>query len=175
MNTLQHALADSGAEPRSVLERWSAGELLQPKRAGSHRIGRRFLVWLGGILAVLLGLSLLGAGYESVAEAADARAYPDRSAGRRGRLSASHQLRWHGQPHRGDRGGWAIGPRHGAVGCSQGRPRPHGSAPTIARAWATASRVHCRALPSASLKSCTRCCSARYPGRTCWSGTPRAA
>ena len=72
MNKLQHALADSGAEPRSVLERWSAGELLQTKRAGSHQIGRVLIGLVG--LVVLLGL--LGAVYESVAEAADARAYP---------------------------------------------------------------------------------------------------
>ncbi|MBV9601609.1 MAG: hypothetical protein JOZ87_32785 [Chloroflexi bacterium] len=38
--------------------------------------GRRILVWTGRILAVLLGLALLGAGYESVSEAADARADP---------------------------------------------------------------------------------------------------
>ena len=36
---------------------------------------RRFLIWLGRVLAVLLGLALLGAVYESVSEAADARAY----------------------------------------------------------------------------------------------------
>src|SRR5688572_2906899 len=41
-----------------------------------NRRARRLLVWLGGIVAVLLGLGLVGAGYESVAEAADARAYP---------------------------------------------------------------------------------------------------
>src|SRR5438270_10597658 len=37
---------------------------------------RRFLLGSGRILAVLLGLALSGAAYESVAEAADARAYP---------------------------------------------------------------------------------------------------
>jgi pimeloyl-ACP methyl ester carboxylesterase len=37
---------------------------------------RRFLIGSGKILAVLLGLALLGAAYESVSEAADARAYP---------------------------------------------------------------------------------------------------
>jgi pimeloyl-ACP methyl ester carboxylesterase len=40
------------------------------------RRGRAGLVWLGGMVAVLLGLGLLGAGYEVVAEAADVRAYP---------------------------------------------------------------------------------------------------
>ena len=40
------------------------------------RRGRGFLVWLGGIVAVLLGLSLVGAWYESMAAAADVRAYP---------------------------------------------------------------------------------------------------
>jgi pimeloyl-ACP methyl ester carboxylesterase len=48
----------------------------------SHRVsppqrrGRRRLVWLGRTVAVLMGLMLLGAVYESVAEAADVRAYP---------------------------------------------------------------------------------------------------
>ena len=72
MNKLQHALADSGAEPRSVPERWSAGELVQTKRAGSHQVGRVLIGLVG--LVVLLGV--VGAVYESVAEAADARAYP---------------------------------------------------------------------------------------------------
>ncbi len=40
------------------------------------RRGRGCLVWLGGMVAALVGLMLLGALYESVAEAADARAYP---------------------------------------------------------------------------------------------------
>lgn len=40
------------------------------------RRGRGCLVWLGGILAIFLGLMLFGALYESVAEAADMRAYP---------------------------------------------------------------------------------------------------
>src|SRR5512140_1444829 len=40
------------------------------------RRGRRALIWLGGILAGLLFLILVGAIYESAAEAADARAYP---------------------------------------------------------------------------------------------------
>ncbi|MCX6024566.1 MAG: alpha/beta hydrolase, partial [Chloroflexi bacterium] len=38
--------------------------------------GRRFLIWLVGIVTGLLGLLLLCAGYESVSEAADARTYP---------------------------------------------------------------------------------------------------
>ncbi len=37
---------------------------------------RGCLIWLGGLVAALLGLMLLGAGYESMAEAADVRAYP---------------------------------------------------------------------------------------------------
>ena len=45
---------------------------LQP----SKKRGRRFLRWLGGIVAGLLILSLLGAVYELAAEAADARTYP---------------------------------------------------------------------------------------------------
>src|SRR3954463_67263 len=41
-----------------------------------QRRGRGCLVWLGGMVAVLAGLMLLGALYESLAEAADVRAYP---------------------------------------------------------------------------------------------------
>src|SRR4051794_24832496 len=37
---------------------------------------RRFLIGSSKVLAILLGVALLGAGYESVSEAADARAYP---------------------------------------------------------------------------------------------------
>ena len=37
---------------------------------------RRFLIGSSKVLAVLLGVALLGAAYESVSEAADARAYP---------------------------------------------------------------------------------------------------
>jgi pimeloyl-ACP methyl ester carboxylesterase len=37
---------------------------------------RRFLIWCGRVLAVVIALALLGAAYESVSEAADARAYP---------------------------------------------------------------------------------------------------
>ena len=37
---------------------------------------RRFLIWSSRLLMVLFGLALLGAAYESVSEAADARAYP---------------------------------------------------------------------------------------------------
>jgi pimeloyl-ACP methyl ester carboxylesterase len=40
------------------------------------RRGRRFLIWFGGIVAGLLILSLVGAIYESLAEAADAQANP---------------------------------------------------------------------------------------------------
>ncbi len=40
------------------------------------RRGRGCLVWLGGMVVVVLGLMLLGACYESVAEARDVRAYP---------------------------------------------------------------------------------------------------
>src|SRR5919202_7009205 len=50
-----------------------------PGKLGSatwKRRGRGFLVWLGGIVGVLVGLMLVGAWYESMAAAADARAYP---------------------------------------------------------------------------------------------------
>jgi len=46
------------------------------RHVGARGAGRGFLVWLARILAVLVGLSLLGAVYESISEAADARAYP---------------------------------------------------------------------------------------------------
>ena len=42
----------------------------------TKRRGRGCLVWLGGMVAALLGLLLLGALYESVSEASDRRAYP---------------------------------------------------------------------------------------------------
>jgi pimeloyl-ACP methyl ester carboxylesterase len=44
--------------------------------SGAKRRGRRWPVWLGGIVVALLALTLLGAGYESWAEAAGARANP---------------------------------------------------------------------------------------------------
>lgn len=53
------------------------GNYHQPKQvAPRRRRGRRWLVWLGGSVAVLFGLLLLGTWYESVAEAADVQAYP---------------------------------------------------------------------------------------------------
>ena len=45
-------------------------------KPASKRRGRGCLVWLGGGLAVLLGLALIGYIYEPFAEAADAKAYP---------------------------------------------------------------------------------------------------
>lgn len=45
--------------------------LHRPKRRG-----RGCLFWLGGFVVVVLGLMLIGAFYESLAEAADVRAYP---------------------------------------------------------------------------------------------------
>lgn len=44
--------------------------------SGAKRRGRRWAIWLGRIAAVLLGLTLMGARYESWAEAADARGNP---------------------------------------------------------------------------------------------------
>jgi pimeloyl-ACP methyl ester carboxylesterase len=44
-------------------------------RIPTHR-GRKAMIWLGGILAVLLILILAGGIYEPLAEAADAKAYP---------------------------------------------------------------------------------------------------
>jgi pimeloyl-ACP methyl ester carboxylesterase len=45
-------------------------------KSTSKRRGRGCLQWLGGGLAVLLGLALVGYLYEPLAEAADAKAYP---------------------------------------------------------------------------------------------------
>jgi hypothetical protein len=42
----------------------------------SKRRGRGCLRWLGGFVVVVLGLMLIGTMYESLAEAADVRAYP---------------------------------------------------------------------------------------------------
>lgn len=42
----------------------------------SKRLGRGCLIWLGRIVGSLVGLLLVGAVYESLAEAADAKAYP---------------------------------------------------------------------------------------------------
>ena len=47
-----------------------------PERGSPPKRRRRWLVWLGGLAAGLLGLLLLGARYEAAAEDADARAYP---------------------------------------------------------------------------------------------------
>ena len=46
------------------------------KKRTSKRRGRGCLQWLGGGLAVLLGIALIGYIYEPIAEAADAKAYP---------------------------------------------------------------------------------------------------
>ena len=46
------------------------------KVPASKRRGRGCLIWLGASLASLLGLMLVGYIYETVAEAADAKAYP---------------------------------------------------------------------------------------------------
>ena len=48
---------------------------IKEKRTSTRR-GRGCLIWLGGVLAGLLVLLLAGAIYESLAEAADAQAYP---------------------------------------------------------------------------------------------------
>src|SRR5438067_10267342 len=52
-------------------ERPTATETKSPLK----RRSRGWLAWLGGMVAALGGLMLLGAGYESLAEAADGRAY----------------------------------------------------------------------------------------------------
>jgi pimeloyl-ACP methyl ester carboxylesterase len=46
-----------------------------PAPARKHR-GRRFLLWLGGFVVVVVGLALIGMVYESAAEARDAQAFP---------------------------------------------------------------------------------------------------
>ncbi|HSK88359.1 MAG TPA: alpha/beta hydrolase, partial [Anaerolineales bacterium] len=48
----------------------------EARSGASKRRGRGCLFWLGASLAALLGLALLGYIYESMAEAADAKAYP---------------------------------------------------------------------------------------------------
>jgi pimeloyl-ACP methyl ester carboxylesterase len=48
---------------------------IKDERAPARR-GRKLMIWLGGILAVLLILILIGVISEAAAEAADARAYP---------------------------------------------------------------------------------------------------
>jgi hypothetical protein len=61
----------------SIREMFIMSNHYQPEqRSARKRRGRGCLVWLGGLVAVLLGLMLLGAFYESVAEARDVRAYP---------------------------------------------------------------------------------------------------
>ena len=42
----------------------------------SRRGGRRYLLWLGRIAAAIGALLLIGAVYESMAEASDAKTYP---------------------------------------------------------------------------------------------------
>src|SRR6188768_73236 len=64
-------LTDSRRQWKEIImnNRHQSEPVSPPKRRG-----RGCLVWLGGILAVFLGLMLFGALYESVAEAADVRA-----------------------------------------------------------------------------------------------------
>ncbi len=45
-------------------------------RTAKRGRGRKVLIWMGGVLAVLLILLLAGWIYEPMAEAADAKAYP---------------------------------------------------------------------------------------------------
>jgi pimeloyl-ACP methyl ester carboxylesterase len=71
----QQTLRLEGSMHRTISSE-SSRTAAPPRVAPQTRRGRRFLVWLGGIAAVLLGLSLLGALYESAAERADARANP---------------------------------------------------------------------------------------------------
>ena len=61
--------------------------------AAQSRIGRGCLVWLGRIVAVLVGLSLVGALRVGVRSRRRAGVSPARPDGRRGRLSPAHQLR----------------------------------------------------------------------------------
>jgi pimeloyl-ACP methyl ester carboxylesterase len=72
MNQLQHAFTGSRAESHTVAGHRTAGTLGQTKRSLPYRIGRGLM----GLLGVVLVLGVSGAAYESVAEAADARAYP---------------------------------------------------------------------------------------------------
>src|SRR5262245_33658318 len=60
------------AEPSTITTR---SDVRHGGHGAARRIGRGCLVWICRVLAVLVGLALLGAAYESISEAADARAY----------------------------------------------------------------------------------------------------
>ena len=72
MNQVQRVLTRRGAESHTVFEQPKHAVVARPKRSLPQQIGRGLV---GGLGAVVV-LGSLGAAYESVAEAADARAYP---------------------------------------------------------------------------------------------------
>jgi pimeloyl-ACP methyl ester carboxylesterase len=72
MNEVHHALIDSGARSRGGPGQRNTGKLVHSIGGRARRIGRV----LGGLLGLIVAASLAGSVYESVAEAADARAYP---------------------------------------------------------------------------------------------------
>lgn len=72
MEHAQHAFMDGRVESPSVLGLRIAGALGRRVRTVAYQIGRGLI----GLLGVVLVLGLSGTVYESVAEAADARAYP---------------------------------------------------------------------------------------------------
>ena len=72
MNHVQQALTRGGAECHTALGQRNGAGVVRTKRSLPQRIGRGLL----GVLGLVVALGLLGAAYESVAEAADARAYP---------------------------------------------------------------------------------------------------
>jgi hypothetical protein len=72
MNQAQPAFTNSGVQSHSVLAQGNVRKVAQRKRSLPLRIGRALI----GLLGVVVVLGLSGAVYESIAEAADARAYP---------------------------------------------------------------------------------------------------
>ena len=72
MNQLQHVLTGSEVESHTVLGQRNGAVVARTKRSLPQRIGRGLI----SVLGVVVVLGFAGAVYESVAEAADARAYP---------------------------------------------------------------------------------------------------
>ena len=72
MNQAEHAFIDVGVESPGALGLRIAGVLGRRVRSLAYQIGRGLL----GLMGVVVVLGVSGAVYESVAEAADARAYP---------------------------------------------------------------------------------------------------
>ena len=72
MNQVEHLLTRSGAQSHSPLAPQNDAVLARAKRSVPQRIGRGLV----GVFGVVVVLGLSGAAYESLAEAADTRAFP---------------------------------------------------------------------------------------------------